>query len=636
MSGDPGAGSPSSSRATPLSLLALAALGVVYGDIGTSPLYALRECFLGHAGLAVTRDNVFGLLSLVFWSLVIVVGYGYVGVIMRADNHGEGGELALMTLVIRKTRRKSSQARSFAVALGLFGSALLYADAMITPAISVLSAVEGLNTATDVFEPYVLPIAFLLILGLFLIQHRGTARIGAMFGPITLLWFVAMSVTGVASILQNPEVLRALNPAYAIRFFTNNGWHGFAVLGTVFLVVTGGEALYADMGHFGRKPIRLGWYAVVFPALMLNYLGQGALLLRTPGVLDNLFYRLAPGWALYPMVVLGTMATIIASQAVISGTFSLTNQAVQLGYSPRTTIHQTSSEVIGQVYVPAANWMLLLGTLGLMLGFRDSGALAGAYGVAVSMTMLNTSILIFAAGYKVWNWPLWRAALVAAPLIAANLAFLSANMLKIRVGGWFPLSCGLLLYVLVITWDRGRRLLAQRLASETLPVDLFLSDIARHKPLRVPGIALFLTGNPTGIPRTLLHNYKHNKILHDIVLLVTVQTERVPQVPEPERLEMESLGHGMYRATVHYGFRETPDLPAALEKVDPRYFRFDPMQATFFLGRENLITARRSELGMSYWQRRIFAFMSRNSLDAANFFRIPPNRVVELGIQLEI
>lgn len=617
-----------------LALLALGAIGVVYGDIGTSPIYALRECFLGPHGVAPTTANVLGVLSLVFWALVFIVSLKYLTVVVRADNRGEGGILALMALVTE--RRGEPGRRSWLIGIGLAGAALLYADAMITPAISVLSALEGLTAESPTLAPAVVPGAAAILLGLFLAQRRGSGRLGATFGPLMLLWFAVLGVLGVAKIVENPDVLAALSPYHAISFFAENGITGATVLGSVFLVVTGGEALYADLGHFGRRPIQVGWFAVVLPGLVLNYFGQGALLLARPETLDHLFYYMGPRWFLAPLVVVATYATVIASQAVISGAFSLTSQAVQLGYSPRLAILQTSSHEIGQVYVPAANRLLLVGTLLLLLVFRESGALAGAYGLAVSSTMLLTTLLLYPVFRERWGWGRFVAAGIVGAFLLPDLVFFAANLLKIGSGGWMPLLVGASIYSLMTIWERGRARLSVLLREAGVPEDVFVADVCETRPLRVPGVAVFLTGNANGIPRTLLHNYKHNQVLHETVLLVTVQGERVPTVPIREQLQVEEVGAGIFRVRVRYGFTESPDLPAMLARIDPHWFHADPMRTSYFLGRETLIAGEGSRFRPSTWAQRIFAFMSRNALDAAKFFRLPPNRVVEIGVQIQL
>ncbi len=616
----------------PLPVLVLGALGVVYGDIGTSPLYALRECFIGTHGLPPTQTNILGILSLICWSLLAVVTVKYLVFVLRADNGGEGGILALMALVTSARPKRSW----ILVGLGVFGAALLYADGMLTPAISVLSAVEGLSIITPLFQPYVLPLAIAIMFILFFAQHFGTGRIGIVFGPIVIFWFAAIGLLGAFSIAHTPEVLWAVDPRYAFRFFLAEGWHGFAVLGTVFLVVTGGEALYADMGHFGRRAIQWGWFCIALPCLLLNYFGQSALLLRSPEAVANPFYLLVPPWALFPMVALATMASVIASQAIISGAFSITRQAIQLGYCPRLEIRQTSTSEIGQVYLPTINGMLMVGTIMLMLIFRESGNLAAAYGIAVSNTELFTTLLLYGVARHVWSWrPLAALALTGAFLIP-DLSFLAANLLKVHDGGWVPLLIASGIYLLMSTWEQGRRYLRARIQEMLLPVELFLQEAANHAPLRVPGTAIFLSGNPAGIPITLLHNYKHNKVLHQTIVLLTVQTASVPYLDPDERAEINYLGEGFHRLVLRYGFCEMPDVTTELAKIKTDTFTFALMETTFFLGREILVVRRHSHWSASRWRRRLFSFLSHNAWDVTQFFRIPPNRVVILGLQLEL
>jgi len=612
--------------------LTLVALGVVYGDIGTSPLYAIRQCFRGDGGLSVTTANVLGILSLVFWSLVIVISLKYLAFVMRADNNGEGGILALAALVTRTQGNKRWVTLLLAM-LGLFGAALLYGDGMITPAISVLSAIEGLNVATNIFEPYVIPISLIILISLFLFQRRGTAGIGAIFGPVMILWFAVLAVLGVFSILHEPGVFSALDPRFAIRVFSRNGWQAFAVLGTVFLVVTGGEALYADMGHFGKNPIQFGWFSYVLPALLLNYFGQGALLLRDPSAVDNLFYHLAPAWALYPLVVLATAATVIASQAVISGSFSLTRQAMQLGYCPRLAIIHTSSEKVGQVYVPAVNRALLVGTISLVIGFKHSGNLAAAYGVAVSATMVITTILIFVVAYRLWKWPLPTALVISVAFLAVDLGFFASNITKIPTGGWVPLLVASVIFALMTTWKQGRKQLKKKLDARILHLQDFLEELKRKNPVRVPGAAVFLAGNPSGAPETLIKNVKHNNVLHEKVILLHVITSEIPYVRVGDRAAVEPLEDGFYRITLHYGFSQHPNIPVALARLDIGGKTLAPEEITYFLGREHLLIT--NDHSMSTWRKKIFAFLSRNARDATTFFRIPADRVIELGVQLE-
>ena len=619
-----------------LAALTVGALGIVYGDIGTSPLYALRECFHGTHGIAPTRENVLGVLSLIFWSLTLIISIKYLVFVMRADNEGEGGILALMALV-SKQPGEYRRSRAWLIALGLFGAALLYGDGMITPTISVLGAVEGLNVATTFFEPYVVPLAIVILVSLFLIQSHGTERIGFLFGPVMIVWFIVIAWLGVRWIVQDTHVLEAFNPLHAARFFENNHWHAFVVLGSVFLVVTGGEALYADMGHFGRRPIRLAWFGLVFPALILNYLGQGAMLINHPETAASPFYLLAPRWMLYPLVVLATMAAIIASQALISGAYSLTRQAIQLGYSPRLDIQYTSPHQQGQIYMPQVNWLLMLACVGLVLGFRSSSALAAAYGIAVTSTMVITTLLAYLVARRSWGVRRVIAASIASFFLFIELGFFAANVIKIPHGGWFPLVIGALLYLLLSTWKQGRALLASRLRERLYPFDRFLEDITTTPPHRVPGTAVFMTSNLVGTPPTLLHNLEHNRVLHERVLLLTVVTNNTPHVAEADRLTIEPLGQGFYRFTLRYGFMEEPDVPSALGAVGAPAMLDVPLDfehTTFFLGVETLLATERQ--GMALWRERLFAFMSRNAVRATSFFRIRPERVVELGMQIEL
>ncbi|HWZ27526.1 MAG TPA: potassium transporter Kup [Gemmatimonadales bacterium] len=616
-----------------LALLALTALGVVYGDIGTSPLYALRECFFGPHSVPPTPENVVGILSLVFWALVLVVSVKYVAFILRADNRGEGGILALMALLVPRTG-DARRRRWIIVGLGLFGAALLYGDGMITPAISVLSAVEGLNVATPLFEPVIIPITIAVLVGLFLLQSRGTAGVGALFGPVMLLWFAVIALLGIGGIVRAPTVLGAVNPAHGVDFFMRNGWAGFLVLGAVVLVVTGCEALYADMGHFGPRPIRATWYTLVLPALLLNYFGQGALLLTDPGAAHNPFYRLAPQWALYPLVALATTAAVIASQAVISGAFSLTRQAVQLGYSPRLEIEHTSRVEIGQIYVPQVNWALMVATIGLVLGFGTSSRLAAAYGIAVTGTMATTSVLFYFLARERWHWRPVLVAVLCLVFFAIDLSLFGASAVKFWQGGWFPLAVAAGVFVLMTTWNRGRELLAEKLNVGGLPVEQFLGELPSDRVIRVPGTAVFLTSNAEGIPLALLHNLKHNKVLHQQVALLTITTDEVPHVPDHERLQVTPLGHGFWRLVARYGFMEDPNVPALLDKARGLGFEAKLLDTTFFLGQETVVPSRRH--GMALWREKLFGFMSRNAHRATAFFRLPPNRVIEVGAQIEL
>ncbi|HEY3660588.1 MAG TPA: potassium transporter Kup [Candidatus Udaeobacter sp.] len=617
-------------RRRSLALLCLGSLGIVYGDIGTSPLYAMRECFYGQHGVPPTHANVLGVLSLILWSLILIISVKYLTLILRADNRGEGGILALATLVSDVVRRGK-----FLFLLGLFGAALLYADGMITPAISVMGAVEGLHVATPLFDHYVVPIAVVILIGLFFFQSRGTTRVGAVFGPVTMIWFLVISVLGIAHILRAPQVLAAINPVHGFEFFMVNGWRGFVVLGAVFLVVTGGEALYADIGHFGTAPIRLTWFTVVLPALTLNYLGQGALLLIEPDAAVNPFYRMAPPWALYPLVVLATAAAVIASQAIISGAFSLTMQAIQLGYSPRLRAIYTSERVIGQIYVPVVNWGLMIACVALVLGFQTSSNLAAAYGVAITTTMLITTVLFYVVARRRWHWPAAAVLPIAAFFITIDLAFFGANMLKIAHGGWFPLLVSAAILFLMLTWRKGRRVLRSRLGEMCIPLDAFLSELKSQKIRRVPGTAVYMSGNRYGTPLALLHNLKHNKVLHEEVVLLTVRTEEVPYLTNPkDRVALENLHEGFWRAQIHFGFMEKPNVPVALDRVKQAGPRFDPMRTTYFIGRETILATRKR--GLSSWRGSFFAWMTRNAGDVTSYFCLPPNGVVELGARVEV
>jgi KUP system potassium uptake protein len=613
-----------------LALLCLASLGIVYGDIGTSPLYALRECFYGENAVPPTPANILGVLSLIFWSFILIISIKYLILILRADNRGEGGILALATLV-----REVMNRGRFIFILGLFGAALLYADGMITPAISVLSAVEGLHVATPLFDPYVVPLAIGILVGLFYFQSHGTTRVGRVFGPITVLWFLSISLLGLRQIVNAPAVLAAVSPWYGFEFFVNNGAPGFVVLGAVFLVITGGEALYADIGHFGTLPIRLTWFGIVLPALVLNYFGQGALLLAEPEAAVNPFFRLAPAWALYPLVVLATAAAVIASQAIISGAFSLTLQAIQLGYSPRLKVIYTSARIIGQIYVPVVNWALMISCIGLVLGFGTSSHLAAAYGVAITTTMLITTILFYLVARRRWHWPTIVALPVAMFFISIDLAFFSANMLKIAHGGWFPIMVSAIILFLMLTWRKGRKILRAHLGDICVPLEALLPDLQSNRISRVPGTAVYMSGNRCGTPLALLHNLKHNKVLHQQVILLTVRTEDVPYLSTlADRVDVEKVEAGIWRVQIHFGFMEKPDVPAALELLKQSELRFEPMRTTYFIGRETILATRK--LGLSPWRGTLYAWMTRNAGDATSYFCLPPNGVVELGARVEL
>ena len=616
-----------------MTALILGATGVVYGDIGTSPLYMLKTAFSGEHALALTTANVFGVMSVVFWALVIVVTLKYITLILRADNNGEGGILALTALISRGLARHERR-RWWLVGFGIFGAAMFYGDGMITPAISVLSAVEGIELLAPALHPFVVPITLAIIVGLFLIQRRGTASVGAFFGPVMCVYFVVIAVLGGLQIIRNPSILAALDPTYAVHFFADAPIAAFLSLGAVVLAVTGTEALYADMGHFGKSPIRRAWLAFVMPALVINYFGQGALILADPAAVKNPFYLLAPEWALIPMVVLATCATVIASQAVISGAFSLTRAAIQMGYCPRLKILHTSEKQIGQIYVPFINWTLFIAVVLLVVTFKKSENLAAAYGIAVTLAMLIDSILIFVVMRRLWNWPTWAALLIAAPLTLIDLAFLASNSLKIPDGGWFPLVIGAVVFMLLTTWKRGRSVLMDRLSEDALPLDDFIQSIELSPPIRVDGTAIFMTSTLDRVPHALLHNLKHNKVLHQRVVFLTVLMRDTPFVKESERIEIRTLGCDFYQFVAWYGFKEDPDVPALLEESGRRGFAFEMMETSFFVSRETLIPT--AAPGMAIWRERLFASMSKNAVKASEFFQIPTNRVVELGTQIEL
>ncbi|NBR85199.1 MAG: potassium transporter Kup [Verrucomicrobia bacterium] len=620
-----------------LPALTLAALGVVYGDIGTSPLYALKECFNPESphSLTATPEHVLGVLSLMFWSLVMIVSVKYLGFVMRADNKGEGGILALLSLAFPE-RDKPNRSRAILIGCGVFGAALLYGDGMITPAISVLSAVEGLSVATKVFDGFIEPITVVILIGLFCIQRLGTGRVGKMFGPVMIVWFAVLVLLGLKGILMQPAVVAAINPWHGLHLLFTAGYQGFVVIGSVFLVVTGGEALYADMGHFGVRPIRLAWFALVLPALFINYLGQGALLLTNPKAVENPFYLLAPAspWALYPLVILSTAATVIASQALISGAYSLTMHAIQLGYLPRMVIRHTSSAERGQIYMPHVNWALMLACIGLVLGFKNSSNLAAAYGIAVTLTMLVTTMLFFFAARRLWNWPRKRAMALCGVFLAVELAFFASNLIKVAHGGWFPLVVGAGIFTVMATWKTGRRLVWERMQNATLPRDLFFADIEANPPQRVSGTAIFMAGNPNGTPVALLHNLKHNKILHQRNILLTIVTDEVAHVPAAERVQVEQLPCGFQRLVGRYGFMEEPNILQLLKDAPVTGGPIEIPKTTFFLSRETVLDTGKARL--SRWRKWLFAVLARNASTATSYFGLPANRVVELGMQVEI
>jgi len=608
--------------------LTVAALGVVYGDIGTSPLYTVKQCFAQGVGVAEAR--VFGVLSMIVWALTIVVTLKYVIVLMRADNRGQGGILALTVLAIRAAGARRTRWMLWA---GLFGLALFFGDGVLTPSISVLSAVEGLKVATPALEPFILPLTLGLLIGLFLLQRHGTGRVGGFFGPIIIVWFSTIGLLGLTEIARNPTILRAIDPLYAINLIALDPKEAFLLLGSVVLAVTGAEALYADMGHFGPVPIRRAWLRFVFPALLLNYFGQGALVLANPAAIENPFFLLAPDWAVYPLVGLASTATVIASQAVISGAFSLTRQAVQLGYLPRMQIRHTS-EHIGQVYVPGLNAFLLVAVVLTVLGFRSSNALGGAYGIAVTGTMTVDTILAFTYFSLASRWRLWQLGPLFALFLFVDLSFFCANILKLEEGGWFPLVIGAGMYILMLTWVWGRARIAAQRASAGVPLETLIETLNPERPVRVPGTAIYMTARVNNVPAALLHNMKHNKVLHERNVLMNVHTEDVPRLPEAERLEIYHLGHNFHTVKIRYGFLEEPDIPRALALCRVGGFRFNLMETSFFVGREKIIAKRGSAMSLPFKQ--LFMWLSKMALDATEFFRIPVNRIVELGGQVEL
>ena len=628
MSSDQQAGDISGKR---FAALTLAALGVVYGDIGTSPLYAVKEVFAGNHPIPVTMANIYGSLSLFFWALIIVVSIKYVTFIMRADNRGEGGIMALIALALHTAQEKPRQARLIMI-FGVLGAAMFYGDGMVTPAISVLSAVEGLEIVTPAFKPVVIPITLLVLFGLFFVQRNGTAKVGTYFGPIMMLWFSSLAVLGIHNIIAHPAILMAINPYYGVEFLLENKAMSLVAMGNVVLAVTGAEALYADMGHFGRKPISRAWFSFVLPALVLNYFGQGALILAQPKAAKNPFFLSAPEWALFPLVGLATLATVIASQAVISGAFSVTRQAMQLGFVPRMEVQHTSEKEQGQIYLPAVNWGLMIAVMILVLGFKSSNNLAAAYGIAVTGDMVITSILAAYVVAKVWKWGWLKAGLLFACFLSVELVFLAANVLKIPDGGWFPLIAGVVVFILMMTWKRGRQLLSERLKGERLELSMFLDSLGSSMPTRVAGTAVFLNADPRGVPHALLHNLMHNKVLHERVVLLSVQFFDVPYVPEIDRVEVRQLKENFWSVIIQYGFKDEPDVPAALDLCANAGLAFSALETSYFIGRETLIPRLGSE--MAFWREKIFIAMFRNAGSATAFFKIPSNRVVELGTQV--
>ncbi len=614
--------------------LTLTALGVVYGDIGTSPLYAIRECFFGSHSVPPTHDNVLGVLSLVLYALLLVISIKYTTLVMRADNQGEGGILSLTALLPTRNGNRSGHGISILVGLGIIGASLLLGEGMITPAVSILGAIEGLQVATPVFSPWVVPITVVILVVLFVIQRHGTHRVGGLFGPVMVVWFVTLAAMGFRWIAQAPEVLSAFDPRWAVNFFLEHGWHGFAVLGAVVLVVTGAEALYADMGHFGRFPIRLAWFALVLPALLINYFGQGALLLVMGESATQPFFMMAPSWGLLPLVGLATVAAIIASQALISGAFSLTRQAIQLGFAPRLDIQHTSSMAMGQVYVPQVNWFLAISTVLITVGFRSSSNLAAAYGIAVTGTMIITTILLSVVASERWKWPKAAVIAVAAIFLAIDVSLFGANLVKLLHGGWLPLVIGALLFTLMTTWKTGRRLVADRLTARAFPLEDFMAAVASSPPARVSGTAVFMTAQPYGTPPALAHNLRYNKILHDHVIVLTVTTSHTPYVSPDKQVQVQSLDLGVYNVRVQYGFMQDPDVPSALMAARELGVELDLEDMTYFLGRETIIVTRRA--GMAAWREKLFVVMARNAVRATAFFHLPPERVVELGVQVEM
>jgi len=607
---------------------------VVFGDIGTSPLYAVKETFSPEHGIALGAANILGGVSTIFWALMIVVSLKYVTLIMRADNRGEGGIMALIALA-QQAIRKHAHWRLPLLMIGVFGASLFYGDAVLTPAISVLSAIEGLEVGTSAFKPYVVPLAVGVLLALFAFQSRGTAAVGRLFGPVTMVWFFAIGAAGIHGIVREPAILKALSPHYALGFITSHCAASFVVLGSVVLAVTGAEALYADMGHFGKGPVRLAWFSLVAPALVLNYFGQGALLMAQPAAVQNPFYLLFPSWSLYPMVALATVATVIASQATISGAYSLTKQAVQLGFLPRMTIVHTSAREMGQVYIPAINWLLCFTVIAAVIGFGSSSRLAGAYGVAVTATMLVDTLLTFFVIRYGWGYPLALCIAATGFFAVIDLAFFSATLVKIADGGWFPLAIGAAVYVTMATWRRGREVLFEHLNAESVPLAPFLESLFRDPPQRVPGTAVFLTATPDATPHALLHNLNHNKVLHERVVFLTVQIRDVPWVAFEDRVTCERLGNGCWRVHVRYGFMNRPDVTAALELCGALGLQLEPMETSYFLSRQKIV-ATEDGIGMAFWRDRLFAAMARNAGNVTDYFNIPPNRVIELGTRVQI
>jgi KUP system potassium uptake protein len=618
--------------------LTLTALGVVYGDIGTSPLYALRESFYGSHSVPPSHENVLGVLSFVLYALILIISIKYIVVVMRADNQGEGGILTLTALIpgrdgAREGTRGVAVGRPILIGLGIWGAALLYGEGMITPAISILGAVEGLSVATPVFTQWVVPISVVILIGLFVIQQHGTDRVGKLFGPVMTVWFVTIALVGVSWIIRAPQVLGAIDPRHGIMFFRDHGWHGFTVLGTVFLVVTGGEALYADMGHFGKRPIRIAWFGMVLPGLLLNYFGQGALLIVNEQATQP-FFMMVPSWALLPYVALSTSAAVIASQALISGAFSVTRQAIQLGYMPRLDVEHTSAREMGQIYVPQVNWGLMICTIAIVIAFGSSSRLSAAYGMGVAMAMIITTILLHVVMTERWQWPTPLAYSVTALFAAIDVSFFGANLLKLPQGGWVSLFIALLLFTAMTTWKTGRRLVAERLTARAFPLEDFVSAVAATPPTRVPGTAVFMTAQPRGTPPALAHNLRYNKILHEHVVVLTVTTAPVPYVAPKDQITVQSYGYGIFNVRAQYGFMQDPHVPEALGVARDEGVELDPEDMIYFLGRETIIVTERA--GMAMWREKLFVLMARNAVRATAFFRLPPERVVELGVQVEM
>lgn len=614
-------------------LMAISALGVVFGDIGTSPLYALKESFHHGHHIGLSEGNIYGILSLIFWSLIVVISIKYVRFVLRADNKGEGGILAL-TALVTPSSDKFLEKRKNLIRLGLFGTALLYGDGMITPAISVLSAVEGLELITPVFSPYITYITVAILVVLFSVQKYGTEAVGKIFGPLTLFWFMVLAGLGIYNIAYGPSVLSAVNPYFAFQFFQNNALNGFLVLGSVFLVVTGGEALYSDLGHFGIGPIRNAWFYVVLPALVLNYFGQGALILRMPEAVKNPFFLMAPKWMLTPLVILATASTVIASQALITGVFSITMQAVQLGYIPRVLIEHTSEKEFGQIYVKSMNRILMVACIALVLLFRSSSNLAAAYGIAVTATMAITTVLFYLVARQKWRWGKIQALAICIPLLAVDLCFFLANLVKVLDGGWVPLGVGLFGFVLMTTWKKGRKLLGERIRKEVIPLSTFLEKIEQKKPFRNPGTAIYMASGLKDTPYALIQSYEHFKSIHEHLLFLSVITEEIPQVPQSRRVTVEGIGHGCYTIFIHYGYMERPNIPRELDQLKIGDIVLNPLEATYFLGKEKLFAT--DEPGMAIWREKLFAFLTANAQDATTFFQLPRKRVMEIGVQVEL